>query len=201
MVPCLIPSLALVLAFAAAGCGRPAGNAGSPDGSASRGAASRASGPPDTAVGPDAFARIAVEIESKMPSLTPVHGENQIGGTPVKWIAFFDGPELVHLRERLEVADVGWGETGYYWKDGALRIYREAGVTLRTHGEKPPAGGDADTLKRVILFDAAGAVVTAAQDVNGNAGELAENRIESVRKRAGELMAMASRARSGVARP
>lgn len=182
-----LPMLALVLVLAAAGCARKASDTPRP------------AAPSDTSAAPEAFAAIAADVESRLATLALVEGRLDAGGSgEIRWSAWFDGPALLHLRERMDVPEVGWGETGYWWKDGALRIYREAGVTKGMHGG---SGAASDTLERAVLLDAAGGVVHATQSVNGTASELPAERVEAVRRRAAEMADVATKARGGTPRP
>uniref|UniRef100_A0A832I871 Lipoprotein n=1 Tax=Eiseniibacteriota bacterium TaxID=2212470 RepID=A0A832I871_UNCEI len=181
-----VPMLALVLVLAAAGCARKASDTPRP------------AAPADTSAAPEAFAAIAADVESRLATLALVEGRLDAGGGgEIRWSAWFDGPALLHLRERMDVPDVGWGETGYWWKDGVLRIYREAGVTKGMHGARAAS----DTLERAILLDAAGGVVHATQSVNGTASELPAERVEAVRRRAAEMADVARKTRGGTPRP
>lgn len=187
-VMCLLSLLTL----AAAGCGgaRTGGEAGG--GKPAGGAAV------DTANAPEAFAALLADVEARLGSMHEVRGVIPSGETSVQWVAYFDGPDLVHLKERMEVAEVGWGETGYWWRDGALRVYREAGVTSMLHG-KPSARPD--TLTRAALFAAGGEVMDAMQAVNGTPGPLPEERLDTIRRRAQDMAGVARRTRSGTPAP
>jgi len=132
----------------------------------------------------EAAESLAARIEGRRASLVRKPGNTVAGDAVSQWTAYYTGDTLLLIDDSTSLGAYGGSRSRFYYEDGQLRLYRDAGQRSRSRGGQHGTS----MVETRIVFDDAGAVVASTYVVDGHETTLPANRAEEARTRSADLL-------------
>lgn len=131
---------------------------------------------------------LQADLESRLSGLDSTRGRGTAGDLDYSYIAYFEGEDLVLIREHQDSGDYGISDNEYYYADSSL-VYYVQGQVSRTLNPGSPPSSDAIVVR--LYFDPESRLAHAEKTVNGMPVELEGFEELAVRRRSETLRAAA----------
>lgn len=132
----------------------------------------------------EAWRTEAAEVDSRLGGLEVITGTWSRGDGEGTWRAWFEGDELVTVRERLRFGDYGQRVGRLYFEDGTLRYFVAKGTEIDMADEDRQQLAQ---VQREIVFDHAGREIASREATAGDVGPIAPNIVIGARLHGAEL--------------
>jgi hypothetical protein len=106
----------------------------------------------------------AMETDATLAGMSRREGEWSLGEAHSTYSAYSDGKNPSVIEEQLDMGDSGSSRNKYYFKDGSLHLYEEDGTWRQID---PPNPITTRHIKRTMVFDVNGKLVTAVKLIDG----------------------------------
>lgn len=126
----------------------------------------------------------ALDIDAKLEQMHKRDGEWTLGDAHSTYSAYSQDKDPSVIEEHLDLAGSGSSRNKYYFKDGNLYLYEEDGNWSEID---PPNPITTRHIKRTMVFDSAGKLVTAAKLVDGAPAPVQGYEANAVLERAVDL--------------